>query len=98
MMEHQRIVAKMGRPSGDLPGQIQSVYAHWRKEVVAGLVMGYVSRHDHAVLDFRLSRPGGARDEDDAHAMCPRRCGITRDTSSAWRCSMSGVITCLTAG
>src|SRR5712692_10643642 len=43
-------------------------------------------------------RNGHETSDGVRNAMCPRRCGITCDTSSAWRCSMSGVITCLTAG
>jgi SRSO17 transposase len=65
-----------------------------------GVFMGYVSRRDHALLDFRLFLPQEwARDENDAkHAMCRWRCGITHARSSVWRCSTCGGSRCPTAG
>jgi hypothetical protein len=62
--------------------------------------MGYVSRHDHALLDFRLSLPKAwARDEQRRQAChVPREVRYTHATSSVWRCLMYGVLRCLTAG
>ena len=65
-----------------------------------GVFMGYVSRHDHALLDFRLSLPEEwARDEQRRQAChVPPEVRITRDRSSVWRCSTRGGIRCRTAG
>ena len=66
-----------------------------------GVFMGYVSRHDHALLDFRLSLPRGVgtgRATTPGMPRATRRCGITRARSSAWRCSTRGVSRCRTAG
>jgi len=66
-----------------------------------GVFMGYVSAHDHALLDFRLSLPeewAPGTSTDATHATCRQRCTITRATSSAWRCSTRGASRSRTAG
>ena len=65
-----------------------------------GVFMGYVSHHDHALLDFRLSLPrtGHGTSNDAKHATCRRRCAIKRGRSSAWRCSTRGGSRYRTAG
>ena len=49
-----------------------------------GVYMGYVSRRDHALLDFRLALPGDwdATRNGAQHAMCPRTWSIARDRTS----------------
>ncbi len=68
-----------------------------------GVYMGYVSRHDHALLDFRLSLPEEwAR---DAHRR--QACHVPEEVQyhtrqeqclEIWRCSTCGVSRCRTAG
>ena len=65
-----------------------------------GVFMGYVSRHDHALLDFRLSLPKEwARDQQRRRqATCPRMWRIARLPSSVWTCSSCGGRRCRMAG
>ena len=60
-----------------------------------GVYMGYVSRHDHALLDCRVSLPQEwAWDEPRRHAChVPEEGEITRDPTSVWRGSPCGVST-----
>src|SRR5882724_5731161 len=66
-----------------------------------GVCMGYVSRHDHALLDFRLSLPEEWAQDKQRRLAChvPEAVSYrTRVMSSAWRCSTCGVSRCRTTG
>jgi SRSO17 transposase len=67
----------------------------------AGVYMGYVSRHDHAVLDFRLSLPQEwTRDAQRRHACHVPAEGQyhTHGPIRAWSCSTCGAHRSHTAG
>ena len=65
-----------------------------------GVFMGYVSHHDHALLDFRLALPrsGHGTSNDAKHATCHQKYGIKPDRSSVWRGSTCGELRYPTAG
>src|SRR5882724_8717212 len=65
-----------------------------------GVYMGYVSRHDHALLDFRLSLPQEwpGMSNDARHVTCLRTCRIARGMISVWRCLTCGASRSRTAG
>ena len=62
--------------------------------------MGYVSRHDHALLDFRLYLPKEWAQDQQRRQAChvPEDVAYRHVPSSVWTCSTSGVRRCRMAG
>ena len=65
-----------------------------------GVFMGYVSAHDHALLDFRLSLPEEWTRDEQRRQQChvPPDVRYQTDRRSAWKCSTRGESRCHTAG
>ena len=92
-----QVAERLGEPDGIIAGVVTEARSTTAK-LASSWGMSPVTTMPYSTSACPSLRSGPETRPDARSAMCPRRCGITRVRSSAWRCSRRGVLRCPMAG